>query len=31
MRNQKKNGRCVKVDLVVAGGALTVAGFVVIP
>lgn len=31
MRNQKKNGRCVKVGLVVAGAALTVAGFVVIP
>ena len=31
MRNQKKNGRCMKVGLVVAGAALTVAGFVVIP
>ena len=31
MRNQKKDGRCVKVGLVVAGAALTVAGFVVIP
>lgn len=31
MRNQKKNGRCVKVGLIVAGAALTVAGFVVIP
>lgn len=31
MRNQKKNGRFVKVGLVVAGAALTVAGFVVIP
>ena len=31
VNHEKKNGRCMKVGLVVAGAALTVAGFVVIP
>ena len=31
MKEQKKNDRCVKVGLFVAGAVLTVAGFIVIP
>ncbi len=31
MKEQKKNNRCIKVGLFVAGVALTVAGFIVIP